>query len=157
MSFSSIFRRTFTSQSFASISHFLPGRTNRISVFQTYSHWPFHGRKVITQKSLYWQEVIRTSPSPTDASTIYEDPSKAAQRSMRAQNAEGLLKRKNFTQLRHEKKWMEQKKKKREIIFKNKKRGVDELRNYLRFKVDGDAMWKLQKSRSRAIDSRNDE
>jgi len=112
-----------------------------------------HFTSNLLQRVYYWQEVIRTSLSPTDASTVYEDPAKAAQRSMRAQNAEGLLRRKKFTQLRHEKKWMVKQKKKREIIFKNKKRGVDELRNYLKFKVDSDAMWKLQKSRSRALDS----
>jgi hypothetical protein len=123
-----------------------------------YTLTSFHGYygNTFVPKAFYWQEVIRTTLSPSDSSTIYEDPSKAAQRSMRAQNAEGLLRRKKFTQQRHVKKWMEKQQKKREVIFKSKKRGVDELRNYLKFKVDSDAMWKLQKSKSRALDGSRD-
>ena len=149
MSFSNIIRRTVSCplQNFASASSRW--------IHPRFSPWSSYFNSNLIQRASYWQEIIRTSLSPTDASTIYEDPSKAAQRSMRAQNAEGLLRRKKFTQLRHEKQWMEKKKKKREVIFKNKKRGVDELRNYLKFKVDSDAMWKLQKSRSRALDNRD--
>ena len=80
----------------------------------------------------YWQEVVRGTVDPRDGRNRYEDPENAAQRSGRAQNAEGLLRRAGRYR-RYEKPWMKKKRLANERAYRNQKRGVDELKMYIQF------------------------
>mmetsp|Transcript_33055 Transcript_33055/g.97523 ORF Transcript_33055/g.97523 Transcript_33055/m.97523 type:complete len:151 (-) Transcript_33055:241-693(-) len=80
----------------------------------------------------YWQEVVRGTTDPRDNRNRYEDPDQAAQRSGRAQNSEGLLRR-AVRYRRYEKPWMTKKRLANDRAFRNQKRGVDELKMYIQF------------------------
>jgi len=80
----------------------------------------------------YWQEVVRGTIDPATSTNRYEDPENSAQRSARAQNAEGLLRRQSRYR-RYEKPWMRKKRLANERRFRNQRRGVEELTMYIRF------------------------
>lgn len=85
-----------------------------------------------TSTRSYWQEVVRGTVDPRDGRNRYEDPENATQRSGRAQNAEGLLRRAGRYR-RYEKPWMKKKRLANERAYRNQKRGVDELKMYIQF------------------------
>ena len=86
----------------------------------------------ITTTRSYWQEVVRGTVDPRDGRNRYEDPENATQRSGRAQNAEGLLRRAGRYR-RYEKPWMKKKRLANERAYRNQKRGVDELKMYIQY------------------------
>jgi len=84
----------------------------------------------------YWQEIIRAHPDPHEPKRQkFEDPGLAAIRSARAQNSEGLLRRRS-KYLRYEKPWMERKRLKGDKIYKAKNKRVNELKMYVKFVQD---------------------
>lgn len=87
---------------------------------------------ITTPTRSYWQEVVRGTIDPRDGRNRYEDPENAANRSGRAQNAEGLLRRAGRYR-RYEKPWMKKKRLANERAYRNQKRGVDELKMYIQF------------------------
>lgn len=87
---------------------------------------------ITTTTRSYWQEVVRGTIDPRDGRNRYEDPENAANRSGRAQNAEGLLRRAGRYR-RYEKPWMKKKRLANERAYRNQKRGVDELKMYIQF------------------------
>jgi len=81
----------------------------------------------------YWREVLRSKVNPKNPSQIkFEDPSIMAMRSSRAQNAEGLLRRKSKF-YRYEKPWMTRKKLKMARKYRSMERGVNDLKNYVKY------------------------
>ena len=81
----------------------------------------------------YWREVLRSKPNPKNPSQIkFEDPSIMAMRSSRAQNAEGLLRRKSKF-FRYEKPHMKRKKLKMARKYRSMERGVNDLKNYVKY------------------------
>ena len=93
---------------------------------------PITSSTTTTATRSYWQEVVRGTVDPRDGRNRYEDPENAAQRSGRAQNAEGLLRRAGRYR-RYEKPWMKKKRLANERAYRNQKRGVDELKMYIQF------------------------
>mmetsp|Transcript_9110 Transcript_9110/g.10644 ORF Transcript_9110/g.10644 Transcript_9110/m.10644 type:complete len:124 (-) Transcript_9110:407-778(-) len=90
----------------------------------------------ITPFRTYWQEVIRVTPDPRrPGKQTYEDPEMAANRSARAQNAEGLLRRQS-KYLQYEKPWMKRKRLKAQRVYRAKERTVSELKAYVKFLQD---------------------
>ncbi len=77
--------------------------------------------------------MLRSNPDPENPSLIkYEDPEFLAVRSARAQNAEGLFKRKKRYMF-YEKPWMKRKKLKMDKKYKAMNRGIQNLTAYVHY------------------------
>mmetsp|Transcript_20227 Transcript_20227/g.58499 ORF Transcript_20227/g.58499 Transcript_20227/m.58499 type:complete len:145 (-) Transcript_20227:721-1155(-) len=81
-----------------------------------------------------WQEVLRSTRDPKDPSKVkFEDAEVMANRSGRAQGAEGLLRRRPIY---HEKAWMKRKRLKEGKAFRRKKQIVDQLTTFIKFQQE---------------------
>lgn len=90
----------------------------------------------IHQTRQYWREVLRHKPDPKNPGRFkFEDPEQMAQRSGRAQNAEGLLARARKYQ-RYEKPWMKRKRLKEKKIYNSMNRAVKNLTSYVHYVND---------------------
>eukprot|EP01082_Thalassiosira_pseudonana_P007487 g6548.t1 g6548 contig23:717965-718530(-) len=129
MSFISIIRSRLTTTCRTSLSLMFPTATVQRAVASKQSS--------IQMRSV-WQEVIRQVPSedPNKAGSMtFEDPDLADMRMGRANRAEAPLRRRTKF-VRHEKGWMQRKRLKMERRYLRLQEGVEEMKNYIKFKQD---------------------